>query len=201
MSTGALNAGISSNVSLSVADTVQLAAGAANFLVDNKLSATVGGDVSFASAAVAISSGSRLDVAAAEIVSVESTSVEVSALDLLSLQTGRLDGDVVGDMDLSAGGAAKLTVLDASLNAYGSIVGAVANHASVVADSLQMDALEAVKVSSARVSVDAGRTIDVHAAENFNVRSINVSAEADDSIRLLSGKSAEVLKWVPTFCK
>ena len=55
----------------------------------------------------------------------------------------------------------ELTVVDASLNAYGQVTGSIAHVASLVADSLQVEALENVDVSAARVSLDAGRSLEV----------------------------------------
>eukprot|EP01043_Picozoa_sp_COSAG02_P041177 COSAG02_NODE_3393_length_6818_cov_13.790743_2_plen_76_part_01 len=72
-------------------------------------------------------------------------------------------------------------------------MGNVARSANLVADSLQIETLEKVDVSSARISLDAGRSLDAFASERLNVRGGNVTAEADVDVRILAGASVDVI--------
>lgn len=189
LTAASLGIGIESNISISARESIELATGNANVMVDSTLQLAVGGDALLNAASATVKSSSSLEAIAADLISAQATAVKVSAVEGLQLDARTLTADLVGDVDVSAGGTTRLTSVDAELNAYGSVTAAAVRDVSVSADSLRLDAVEAIDLSTARLSVDAGRTLDAYAAETMTVRGRDIATHAEDTLKVFAGRS------------
>ena len=170
---------------------LQVTAGAIELLVDDSLRATIGAEASIASSALSVSSGSSFDISASDYISAKTGNVSLQqqgqpACALVSLT-------LTWSTMLTFAKGRQPDYCRCCLECIWQCSCSVANTASVLADSVQLQALEKVELSSARISVDAGRTIDVYAAQSAAIQAGNVTATADNSLQVFGGESIGVV--------